>query len=271
MPFSARQGFFHQADTGPALWTPAEITTLVWLDAFDGSELTLDGTDVSTWNNKSGGLDFTQGTSSLRPTYDSTNKCVTFDGSTEYMDVATKFVSVPNPDYLCVMLTNYLSLNTDSDRLFQLENGVSQECISIGHGGSGRGWNWRHNNGFSAHNSGATTGLYMTSWQRSAGEPYADDRTWENGTSLSRTSSSGDSINSRYPSITVNYTSLGRGQGGGSPGTLFYSNARVHELVFAEIDSTDTRQKLEGYMAWRWGEEDNLPVDHPYKSAAPTI
>ena len=34
------------------------------------------------------------------------------------------------------------------------------------------------------------------------------------------------------------------------------------------LGATD-RQKVEGYLAWRWGLQGNLPVDHPYKSAAP--
>jgi hypothetical protein len=33
---------------------------------------------------------------------------------------------------------------------------------------------------------------------------------------------------------------------------------------------TDTREKIEGYLAWKWGLEGNLPIGHPYKSAAPT-
>lgn len=265
MPFSARQGFF--AQSGPALWTPAEITTLVWLDAFDGSELTLNGSDVSAWNNKSGGTDFTQATASEQPEYDSTNNCVTFDGVDEYMSANDKFVSTTNPDFLCVMLTNFLSLQSTSDRLFQLEGGQSGGVISIGHGSSSTGWNWRHNNGFRAFDSGNTTGEFMTSWQRSANSGYATDETWENGTQLTLTSGNNPTT---QPSITENFTTIGRGQGG-NVAQYFYSNARVHELVMAEVDSTDTRQKLEGYMAWRWGNEGDLPVGHPYKSAAPTV
>jgi hypothetical protein len=34
--------------------------------------------------------------------------------------------------------------------------------------------------------------------------------------------------------------------------------------------STTDRQKLEGYLAHKWGLAANLPADHPYKSAAPT-
>ena len=29
-------------------------------------------------------------------------------------------------------------------------------------------------------------------------------------------------------------------------------------------------EKAEGYIAWKWGLQGNLPVSHPYKNAAPT-
>lgn len=35
--------------------------------------------------------------------------------------------------------------------------------------------------------------------------------------------------------------------------------------------TTEERQKLEGYLAHKYGLEGNLPVDHPYKAAAPTV
>jgi hypothetical protein len=40
-------------------------------------------------------------------------------------------------------------------------------------------------------------------------------------------------------------------------------------ILFSGASSTD-RQLLEGYLAWKWGTQANLPVGHPYKSAAPT-
>lgn len=46
----------------------------------------------------------------------------------------------------------------------------------------------------------------------------------------------------------------------------------VGEVVIcdAALSSTDA-QKLEGYLAWQWGQQGSLPVGHPYKSAPPTI
>ena len=41
-------------------------------------------------------------------------------------------------------------------------------------------------------------------------------------------------------------------------------------LVGGATLSTEDRQKIEGYLAHRYGLEGNLPSDHPYKSAAPT-
>jgi hypothetical protein len=34
-------------------------------------------------------------------------------------------------------------------------------------------------------------------------------------------------------------------------------------------DLTDL-EKAEGYLAWKWGLEGNLPISHPYKNSPPT-
>ena len=48
-------------------------------------------------------------------------------------------------------------------------------------------------------------------------------------------------------------------------------------VALTSVPDTDTRQKMEGYLAWKWDGingntvlVDALPVGHPYKSAAPT-
>jgi hypothetical protein len=40
-------------------------------------------------------------------------------------------------------------------------------------------------------------------------------------------------------------------------------------VVVHEALSTGDREKLEGYLAWKWGLEANLPNGHPYENAAP--
>ena len=48
-------------------------------------------------------------------------------------------------------------------------------------------------------------------------------------------------------------------------------SGRVGEfLIFKGTHSTDTREKIEGYLAHKWGLTDSLPSDHPYKYNHPT-
>jgi hypothetical protein len=65
---------------------------------------------------------------------------------------------------------------------------------------------------------------------------------------------------------------VGIGHAGPSPGSTSACNGDYAEmLVCHEAISSTERQKLEGYLAWQWGLVSTLPVDHPYKSAAPTM
>jgi hypothetical protein len=41
-------------------------------------------------------------------------------------------------------------------------------------------------------------------------------------------------------------------------------------IIFSPALTTTNREKVEGYLAWKWGVQSSLPVGHSYKSAAPT-
>lgn len=60
---------------------------------------------------------------------------------------------------------------------------------------------------------------------------------------------------------------LGAGVGAAAP-----ARVKMGEfLIFNRALTTDETQKLEGYAAWKWGLQANLPADHPYKNAAPKV
>lgn len=42
-------------------------------------------------------------------------------------------------------------------------------------------------------------------------------------------------------------------------------------IVIQSTLSSDDRQRIEGYLAWKWGLESNLPANHPYKLFPPTV
>jgi len=43
------------------------------------------------------------------------------------------------------------------------------------------------------------------------------------------------------------------------------------EVVIVMDTSDDTRERMEGYLAHKWGLTDNLPPGHRYKSTAPSV
>jgi hypothetical protein len=43
-----------------------------------------------------------------------------------------------------------------------------------------------------------------------------------------------------------------------------------YEVLFFNTDVTgDQRQQIEGYLAWKWGLQGSLPLNHPYFKASP--
>jgi hypothetical protein len=80
---------------------------------------------------------------------------------------------------------------------------------------------------------------------------------------------------------TASYTSWNKGTPGFQIGNRFYNdsintsvvniNSNIGEIAaYGRILSNADRQKVEGYLAWKWGINSSLPVSHPYYSAAPT-
>ena len=50
-----------------------------------------------------------------------------------------------------------------------------------------------------------------------------------------------------------------------------YFNGELCEVLFYNASITNfQRQQIEGYLAWKWGLQANLPASHPYKNAPPT-
>jgi hypothetical protein len=51
-----------------------------------------------------------------------------------------------------------------------------------------------------------------------------------------------------------------------------YGNKYISEVVGCNVKlSTEDREKLEGYLAWKWGVEGDLPAAHPYIEGPPLL
>lgn len=52
----------------------------------------------------------------------------------------------------------------------------------------------------------------------------------------------------------------------------YYFRGLIGEVIFVQGDPSQTDlERVEGYLAWKWGTVDALPASHPFKNAAPTV
>lgn len=249
--FGFPRGRVRAATTSP--WTPAQITTALWLDAEDTGTITLNGSTVSQWSDKSGNArNATQATGALQPTYVSTglngkptvnftvsNKMPTLNGAANGSGNFSLFL---------------VRQETGSIAGFTVPFAFYAGQTSVAH----------------VNTPYATTNSFV-SWRGTVrSNPNILANTWyinswiEDGTTT---------VFHNNGLLTVTYT------GGSTPNSASSilmindgsANHYAEVVIVHSALSTDNRQKLEGYLAWKWGLQADLPVGHPYKNTPPTV
>ena len=141
---------------------------------------------------------------------------------------------------------------TTTDRIFQLGYGPNGKLsLSAGTGG----WAWRFGDGGDIYGTVSTSpGLQV--WERSSGTDYESSKMYLNGLEVSGTSSNGSNL----PSDTSQYIQIGHSSFAG----------KIGEFIVLNSSSSIDRQKLEGYLAHKWGLTNSLPDLHPHKYTYPS-
>lgn len=250
---------------GGALWTPEVITTNLWLDAAASETITESGGLVSQWDDRSDNARNGTQTGTARPTYLATglngNPALDFDGS--------------NDD---LVLTNTLGLDSVNQSLFivaQRDNaaGRTEVTFAVGQRSTGDGVSdlprWTDNNMYSQVG-------YVSNRPSPASvitnNPYINCVT---GGAIQEVYTNGTSIGTGTTQSLANFSVEDGGYVGSGravSGLNRYFDGKISEvIILPEVATTETRQKIEGYLAHKWGLEADLPADHPYKNSAPTI
>lgn len=247
------------SESEPApLWTPADITTRAWLDADDASTLTLSGSNVSQWRDKSGGgRHFNQGTNADRPSSEhSLNGRNVLRFNSKRMDGSAASQYFTTTNFWFALVARVVSVTSN--------NG-----------------NWFFNQGF-AGGAGGAVGLYC----RSSGIIGIGAGSGSQVASVSHTNFIGNWIivvggsNTSSLRIALNGGSLiiGSTVTTSALGTAMQIGAvyeRLPDSYLAEMClgnvalSSDIKSLMEGYLAHKWGLSSQLPNDHPYKAIAP--
>jgi len=244
------------------LWSPAEISTALWLDAADSSTVIAASGNVSQWNDKSGnGRNFLQSTSAAQPAYTpsslNSRAVLGFDGA----DSLTSNFPLALTSESIFVVTKFASSSSAFGRFFT-QSDAGNDYDTTG-----------HYIPLIRNNSTATLASFAGGIMRSQVSLAYD--TWGIAGSVHTGSLITNYINATAgtdSAHTLNKTftrfALGILLGAGTDGFLNGSIAEV--IVLSSAATSITRQKIEGYLAHKWGLTANLPSDHPYKTVGPT-
>lgn len=259
------------SSSAAVLWTPAEITTAAWFDASDSSTITLESSVVSQWSDKSGNASHATASGSTRPAVSAAAlnglDVLTFDGSDDFMTIGTVLGRPSNYTVFAVSrptkaLSNLQAVISSVDSAGNSRN----SCLTLANDGGSTFWNygnysnyrWGYAGGGFTVNTFAQHCLLHTNGTQ-------NESVYRNGTLLTNSGLAGTATAN---SGTAQTTSIGRF--GAFNGWYFGGNV-AEIVVLISAASVDDRQKVEGYLAHKWGLAANLPSDHPYKSAPPTV
>ena len=254
-------------------WTPARLSNLsLWLDAADASTITLNGSTVSQWNDKSGnGRNISQAVASQQPTWNATGlnskPTLVFDGSDDILlNQNAGSVGVTNITLVAVM--RYVSAAGQD-----LPMGVGRtsefkamRSLFRTSGGTTQGFaTWASDVPVSSlsTDTGGTHHIFEAVMENSSSVYLYRDGVIDTGAPRAL---------SGLPALPVTLDGFSIGSLQGNSVGNYYSNIEVSEalVLYTDVSNAD-RQKLEGYLAWKWGLEANLPADHPYKNTPPTV
>jgi hypothetical protein len=253
---SASHPFYNFPPSSPLSFLPNSIPGCeLWLDAADSSTLTLSYPVVTQWNDKSGNGRNTT-TIGGSPTYSS--NFINLNGVGTYLVGpyvnATQFLTmfvIASVDFSQGTYASYYRLLSVGST--EANDYDSALYTSILHNASSTEIGGYRNNDTN-YNTVTTNTTFLMCLQYDG----TNSINYLNGGSASSVESTGSFGTTSY--------SIGRDVGNTDGGGSYtYWPGNVGEvIIFNESLSTTQRQQIEGYLAWKWGLQSQLPFIHPY-------
>ena len=229
--------------TGRPYWLPTNITGCqLWLDASQDNNFTFNNNyTINTWLDRSGN----NNVATCTGTCNYSKNSVMFNGSVYF---TTPYTSSATTETCFIIMT----FNNISNP-FIIDSTVSngrEYCVL---------------NGISKLNSRSNTTYASGTNTLSTSTTYLLEYSYNSSTINLYYDGTLDSTTSGSFSFTGNgNTKIGANQTTGLNGTI------NEILIYNSVLTTTQRQVVEGYLAWKWNINSNLPDDHPFFNAAPT-
>lgn len=269
------------------IFQPTDISgCFLWLDGADAKTVSVSGTNVTAWNDKSGLGNNLTTISATPPTYSSTTGAITFTAANQNVIRGPLNTTYTNPITTFVVC---LITSSGSDGARNLLNfGTSGSPASFLAGqytlvltppvGSPSIITYA-NNAQNPTGQGTNIQTYIPTTYNTIGifenlSTYSGTNL-TNNTYLNGNTSTYSAVNTTWTvasPYTTNaaYAAIGNDTAGtGGTGGSF--NGNIYEvLAFSKTLSTSERQQIEGYLAAKWGLSVTLPISHPFTTQRTT-
>lgn len=245
-------------------WTPANMSTALWYDASDAATITTVGGAVSQWNDKSGSSrNATQGAEASRPLLVQAavngRSAIDFDGSNDFMSSSLTAAGLFSNAFCFVAL-------------FQRRRSGNSDAVPV---------NRRITNiaspfdGFSSTRrigtGSAQTSLTSVSWTNISSLPNSPTLFSFCATPSTAYEHLNGTLVGQQSTVGISFSDPGGATNLGGTSNVNFGGYLCETVVVSALLSDGDREKLEGYLAHKWGVTSTLPSNHPYKNAAPTI
>jgi len=253
--------FYNFPPLSPIQFLPNSILGCeLWLDAADPSSIT-GTTTVTQWDDKSGNTRHL-GVGSGNTSY--ANRAVTFASSYMFVDSAVDLTS-----FTCFIVFR------SSSAFNQVIFGAHPSGEDVNSDTTSDAFNLRTDGNTIAQFFGRNTGSQFVNI---TGLTLNIDRTmfsFTSGLTVINARVNGNSVAGATGLPSRTSTALGFAIGASFIGTGSYfqavENASIHEIIVYNVALTTTqRQQIEGYLAWKWGLQSQLPFTHPYYKFMPS-
>ena len=247
----------------PVIFTPLQIQTgscQLWLDGADPAGTGIvpaNGTVLTSWIDKSGKSKNATGVNSPTVVTSGVNSLsvVSYNGSSySYSSIAAGSFSSGMVIFIVYKVNGAVTYcapitRTIGNMGYPIDQYNSVRYMGGPGGIAGGGSSWSH---ASATNTTLFTQIILTS-----GNILSE---YVNGTSAT--------VTGAFPySDTASFIYIGTRDDKVTSFNGYMCEAIVYNAVF----TTPQQQQVEGYLAWKWGLQANLPANHPYKSSTPDI
>jgi alpha-tubulin suppressor-like RCC1 family protein len=224
----------------------------LWLDAQDTSTISLSGSQVTQWRDKSGNNRHATPAPEATSGVTYSNNRMILSGNNSAFAVDLDFLAGQSFSAF-VVLRNYNYTNIYG----ALTGGQTERSLH-------NGWN---------NSSQYRVNYWFNDWYPNVSAAYRVNQT--NLINIDWTTA-GKAVraNATIEGTTTQTGTIGTMAGGGRIGNVVgqgYLQADICEMIFIlnENITPTIRSQYEGYLAWKWGIQAYLPSDHPYKNAAP--